>query len=294
MKNITNDQLFVMDDKTLRKVQLVQLDILNEFKRVCNLIGIDYFLESGTLLGAVRHKGFIPWDDDLDVAMMRDEYELFLKEAPKILHNDYEIVSWRNAPEYAHPFIKIIKKGTLYKEHKDDSHNPKNGIYIDVFPYDVFPEKKTQQFVQGTILMLFRGIVRAKCNCKTWRTISGVNVGKYIKNIPLRLISFLFSKNTAVSIYEKYCIKYNKTDSDYVYINGAFAYGKEIHSVKSFKSFKDYDFEKGTYKGPSDYDLFLTELYGDYMKLPPENERKNRHMIVELSFGKSCEVKNNA
>lgn len=290
MQNKTNYQLFVMDDETLRRVQLVQLDILNEFKRVCNQLGIDYFLESGTLLGAVRHKGFIPWDDDLDVAMMREEYEVFLKEAPQILRNDYEIVSWRENPEYAHPFIKIIKKGTTYKEHKDDSHNKKNGIYIDVFPYDVFPEKKSQQLVQGTVLMLFRGIARAKCNCKTWRTTSGTNYVKYLKNIPIRLISLFYSKNTAVSIYEKYCIKYNNTNSDYYYINGAFAYGKEIHSVKSFESFKDYDFETGKYKGPINYDLFLTELYGDYMKLPPEEERKNRHMIVELSFGRSNEV----
>ena len=222
--------------------------------------------------------------DDLDVSMMRNDYEKFLELAPAIISEQYEIISWADEG-YAHPFIKIIKKGTIYKEDKDGSNNSKNGIYIDVFPYDIFPENRKKQLSQGSVLMFVRAIIRAKCKCKTWKTHKGVNIVKYIKNIPIRVISIFLDKKTAVKLYEKTSIKYNREKSNYLFINGAFKYGEEIHNAECFSKFANYEFEGEYFKGPLNSDRFLKELYGDYMQLPPEEERYNRHMIVELSFG---------
>ena len=107
-----------MDSETLRKVQLVQLEIAKEISRVCDENGIKYFLTGGTLLGAVRHGGFIPWDDDLDIGMFRQDYEKFLEIAPVSLREQYKIIDWNSDQSYPHPMGKVIKKGTLYKESK--------------------------------------------------------------------------------------------------------------------------------------------------------------------------------
>ena len=119
-----------MEQEVLRKVQPILLEMLKEIRRVCDENGIRYFLYRGTFLGAVRHKGFIPWDDDMDVAMLRSDYEKFCEIAPQKLSDEYCFQNWHTDRDYAHPFGKVRKRGTVYVEAKC-RRLPENGFYID-------------------------------------------------------------------------------------------------------------------------------------------------------------------
>lgn len=96
-----------MDKEVLRKAQMVQLEIAKEIKRICEENGIRYWLDGGTLIGAIRHNGFIPWDDDLDLGMLREDYEKFLVIAPLKLQKEYELLTWENNQKYPHAFAKV-------------------------------------------------------------------------------------------------------------------------------------------------------------------------------------------
>lgn len=274
-----------MDRETLRKVQLVQLEIVKEIKRVCNEAKIDYFLDSGTLLGAVRHRGFIPWDDDLDIGMLRKDYDMFLEMAPKYLNERYEIIDWKHEKGYPHPMAKVIKKGTVYVEEKrkDDS---KQGIWVDVFAYDKVPDSPKIRRKQGRCIMLYRGLIRAKCKYQTWHVNGVFLFGKWLKNLPLRIFSLFFSKESLVKKYEEAARLANTTSETMMYFaNGSSAYGKWFIPSSCFEKLINVEFEDDVFRVPRDYDLYLKTVYGDYMKLPPENERENRHGILTIDFG---------
>ena len=128
----------------LRKLQLTELEILREIKRVCLENGIHFFLCSGTFLGAVRHQGFIPWDDDLDIGMLREDYERFCRLAPEKLSPDFCLQNWHTDSAYALPFGKVRKRNTLLVERKSIQLE-ENGIYVDVFPFDFAPASLSEQ-----------------------------------------------------------------------------------------------------------------------------------------------------
>ena len=107
-----------MEKDLLRKVQLTQLEIAKEIHRVCEENDIRYFLSDGTFLGAVRHQGFIPWDDDMDIGMLREDYEKFCRIAPQKLGEKYVFQNWYTDPNYGLPFGKVMKRGTVYQESK--------------------------------------------------------------------------------------------------------------------------------------------------------------------------------
>lgn len=280
-----------MDCNTLRKVQLVQLEIVKEIKRVCEKEQINYFLDSGTLLGAVRHGGFIPWDDDLDVGMLREEYEHFLTVAAQELRDEYELVEWKKDNGYPHQFCKVIKKGTVYLEEKAMDGEGKNGIYVDVFPYDAYPENKFLQKQQGLMIMSYRAIIRAKCHYKTWIKYGKRDWIRWLKNLPFRGIALFFSKKSLINRYEKIAVRYNSCPSSMYFPQGISKYGKWLIPRECFEKFTVMMFEDELFQVPGLYDTYLKHVYGDYMKLPPESERGNRHGIIEVSFGKECKDK---
>lgn len=163
-----------MDKDTLRKVQLTLLEIAKEVKRVCDENDIKYYLDSGTLLGAVRHSGFIPWDDDFDIGMMREEYDRFCKIAPFALNSNYYLQTWENDEKYAVPFAKVRKKNTIYRENKANP-NLNNGFYVDIFPYDNAPVSLDSKVKLMKNLSGIERLILMKCNYQPWQEQQKLN-----------------------------------------------------------------------------------------------------------------------
>lgn len=269
-----------MDNETLKKVQLTLLEIAKEVKRVCDENNIQYFLDSGTLLGAVRHGGFIPWDDDFDIGMMRSEYLKFCAIAPKKLKKEYFLQTWENDSLYAVPFAKVRKKNTVYMEDKASIHL-NNGFYVDIFPYDYAPSTPNDKKRLMQRLAYIERVLLMKCNYRPWQEHGGVNIKKKVAYIPYRCVSAFFSKQYLIEKYER--LVYKVPESDELYIQFGSTKGFFIPQ-KAFGVGSDMKFEDTSFRCPDNYDLYLSSIYGDYMKLPPVDQRENRHQIIEIKF----------
>ena len=157
-----------MEQELLNKVRSVQLEIAKEIRRVCEENDISCFLAHGTFLGAVRHKGFIPWDDDMDMGMLRSEYEKFCRIAPSKLKPEYCLQTWYTEPNYALPFAKVMKRNTVYLENKKTRRLQNNGIYVDIFPYDYAPEDSFQRNQLTAQLLSIYRMKLMNCGYKPW------------------------------------------------------------------------------------------------------------------------------
>ena len=276
-----------MDDKTLRRVQLLQLEIAKEIKRICDENQIDYFLDSGTLLGAVRHKGFIPWDDDMDIGMTRENYEKFLRAAQTDLQDKFFLQTWETDKNYPMPFAKIRLNGTEYIENVFEKANMHQGIYVDVFPYDVWPEKKRQQKKVWRKKSLLQAMITMKCHFTKFKSDSALKY--FLKIIMFTFIKFInlfYSKKRLISKYEKMVKKFNALESDKLYEQTVnFKFGYWVVPKSCLEGSTLLPFEDDYFKCPENYDGYLKKCYGDYMTPPPEDVRKKGHNIIKVDFG---------
>ena len=133
------------DDQTLRKLKSVEMEILKDFISLCQKYDLKYFATGGTAIGALRHHGFIPWDDDIDVCMLRQYYNVFMEKAPKDLGDKYLFMTTDTEEKYPLMFGKMVKKGTRFIEYAYQQVDYPLGIYIDIFPYDKTSENEKER-----------------------------------------------------------------------------------------------------------------------------------------------------
>ena len=267
-----------MDQQTLRKVQMILLEMLKDIDQVCKKHDIQYFLDSGTLIGAVRHKGFIPWDDDLDIGMLREDYEKFCKVAQDELGERYFWQTWDTDPNYPVPFGKVRKRGTLYVETKSKELK-ENGFYIDVLPYDYAPNNaKERERIRKKQWLLFRALLM-KDGYKPWNESNGINLKKRIGYLPVSLYSRFITKQGIISQYMRTIN--NVEDRSLVYEQT----GKKYYEASWMRKTTALEFEGYTFPAVDHYHEWLSKAYGDYMTPPPPQERENRHQIYKLDFG---------
>ena len=244
--------------------------IFVEFDRICRKHDIKYSMEGGTLLGAVKYKDFVPWDDDIDVIMLREEYNRFLKIAPSELPKQYFLQSYKNVPEFPLNYAKICDNDTLIYEYSY-SHiaNMNHGVFIDIFPIDnvVTSKLKNQLHVVGLLT-------------SARKTKLKINFGKtkFVKRLIYGIVSKLPMKKLC-SWIEKSCSKYNdrKTEWRYEVCNSNKKFSPLPYEF--YEELTELEFRDGKYYAIKEYDKFLRSRFGDnYMnELPDESVRKPSH-----------------
>lgn len=265
-----------MEEK-LRPLQLTMLEILKVFDKFCRERGLKYSLYAGSLLGAVRHKGFIPWDDDLDVCMSRTDYEKFLKLWQKAPVEGYVLQNKENSKYFDQSFSKIRKDHTTFLQDEWQIGNHHTGIFLDVFPIDRIPNGKLERY-------LF------KWNCMKYQLLTREFVPPK-GNFVVRLGSFVILACMPKSRREKVrrstlekIIKHNdKHELETVAIETMASLRKPFAS-DMLDTYIDLPFEDGKFMCFAGWDDHLRRKFGDYMQFPPEEERVWKHHPILIDF----------
>ena len=271
---------------TLRRVQMCELDILIEIRRVCEKLDIPYWMDYVSLLGAVRHKGFIPWDDDIDIGMLRVHYERFLREAPGELKEKYYLQTWTSDPDYGLPYAKVRDESTLFSERNDSDKNKHKGVFVDIFPYDTYPEEIPDMKRQKKEQNRLRRLVLAKCEYKPYASDTGVyRIAKSVYYRFLRLLAKGVSKEKLIRQYETSAQWFNGYQTGFYYGHtGDGEYEKTIVNMENVESRSVCTFEGEKFAAPFDVDMHLSHLYGDYMTPPPPEARVSGHNVLKIEF----------
>lgn len=263
-------------------MQLTQLEIAREIKRVCEENGIRFFLSDGTFLGAVRHGGFIPWDDDMDLGMLREDYEEFCRIAPSKLKPEFCLQTWYTEPNYGLPFGKVMLRNTVFLEGKKTRRLQENGFYVDIFPFDDVPDSPEQRAeLAGRLLKLYR-IKLMKSGYQPWMENDRILWKKRIGYLYYQIQALFAGQEELARAYDAQACAPEKGKT----VCEQCAMAAPVYFDRAWcEDLAEYSFEGIPFPGPRAYDSFLTALYGDYMQLPPEEERENRHQIVQIDFG---------
>lgn len=252
---------------TLREIQLFEYQVLKDITHFCDENNIEYFICDGTLLGAVRHKGFIPWDDDIDISMDLKNYKKFCKIAPKKLSSKYFVQNFYNEPKFHCAWTKIRVNGTSSLEKALANFDIHFGISMDIFLYNGLSDNPIRRKIQSKATKIMNELLLKYYflegeidfnNSK--REYYYYKLPEFIRRIYLRFLFRLVFVDT------------NKCE----YCYSTF-YNRLSQSVKMksswLKNKVDLRFEDGDFKAPKEYIKYLETMYGDWQSLPPEDER---------------------
>lgn len=261
------EEINTLDQKQLEKAKNIMIEILTEVDRICVKYGIEYYLSDGTLLGAIRHGGFIPWDDDLDISMLRKDYNKFLEVAEKELDKRYFLQTSKTDKYYdiEHIPTKIRHNGSLFIEEYGKKYN--QGVYIDIFPMDNVPNSKFKFNLQSKIsALIMKSSMRMRVKEKKLPLKNEIN------HLFYRFILFVF-KGKRREALNKWLISLGDENSQEV-VYGVDTCWNVNFNKKDIFPLKRIKFENGYFLAPSNPEAILVKLYGDYMKLPPIEERE--------------------
>lgn len=268
------------EEYKLSKLQKAELEIFKEFVRVCAQNNLKYYIWGGSFLGAIRHKGFIPWDDDIDVAMPRSDFEKFLKIAPRLLPEHLYVSTYKRGKEHITLVAQIFNKNKEFILN-NATKKVETGAWIDILVIDGAPDLGMRRKIFGIRYMYYRMMNQFAL----FEEVVNLNKKRpWYENVAIKFaqITGIERLLDPVKIGDKFhkLLKSNDYENcDYI---ATFMGAKKMGEIMP-KSYvgegSPCQFEDMVVNGPSNYDLYLKHIYGDYMKLPPMNER-NRHNVT--------------
>jgi lipopolysaccharide cholinephosphotransferase len=263
---MNNPYLQRFKEEQLRACQLKQLSILEEIDRICQRHQINYWLDGGTLLGAVRHGGFIPWDDDIDIAMRQDDLERFINIAPAELREGLFLQTPQTEPESKEPIIKVRDLNSFYVEGADNfAADYQKGLYVDIFPMTAYPTLPRQWVKRITLGISKSYSILRKAHYYSLRSFAEFFWfgAKYLLCTSLwKVLSTLRPKDTYFSN---------------ILINNGYGI---MHRQDSIFPTSTITFEGKTFRAPANPNAYLSDLYRNYMEIPPEEQRKIHSVFI--------------
>ena len=262
----------------MNDLQKKELDLLKAFVKVCEKHNLRYFLVGGSALGAIRHKGFIPWDDDIDVGLLREDYDKFMELQYEFEGTPYFIQNYKTDPCYIYSYGKLRDSSTTFIENIYKNHRINHGVWIDIFPIDGFskvmkPREKFAGKIRGIwahAYMSYLPALRRKVRKETW-----------FKDILLNIVAGLFYVLDIAHYRNKRIDKFAKKIpvEEAVLVGNYFGTNlkREAMDANLFKEFTKVPFEDMEAVVLKDYDKYLTNLYGNYMTPPPANKQIGHH-----------------
>lgn len=266
------------DIEFVKKVQQIQYKMLKIVAEICEKNDIIFYLAYGTLLGSVRHRGFIPWDDDLDIMLPRKDYDRLMIALEKELPDEYWVQNYNTDSQYWQPYAKVRDKRTIYKERgQEKMDDDKCGVWLDIFPleYCDASRKWSLDLRKYLVKIISFSLRRREFNFK-YSSFSR-------RYVPVLIIMELFSKKSLKRIQERLLRTVKQEKARYlVDITAGYALEKTVYPLEWFGENAKLQFGDEYYTVPCKYQEVLTLIYGNYMELPPEDKRKG-HNIGDFS-----------
>lgn len=276
-------QPLVLTSEEKEGLRRAQLDLLAEFDRVCAAQGLEYFALYGTLLGAVRHSGFIPWDDDLDVGMLRADFNRLTDVIGDEVDGRFMFQTVRTDSHYGCMFGKLRMNGTLCVDRISYGSPQHGGVFIDVFPIDAKAarpvarfEQRLMRYVGFRLLYLKAGYLFMGGTSVPSRVVQTV-ARALVRCIPRRLIIALTERHTRLGGVEP--------PAEFVSLFGAYVYDRDTIDARWIHPLTRLPFEDVTIPAFADSDAYLTQVYGNFRQPPPPDQQVGVHEIVELDLG---------
>ncbi len=269
-----------LTDVDLQKLHKVDLELVSEVDRVCRKNGVEYSLDGGTLLGAVRHKGFIPWDDDADIVMTRHEYAKFYRACKKDLDTTrFFLQEYRTDKYYRWGYAKLRRKDTEYIRVGQEHLKQKTGIFIDIFVVDNMPDNSKERNLYYFLNFCIRKCLYSELGQKQEKSLFMRCWYAFLYKIVSK--DYLFKKRNMLAARANR--KETKLMSHYLYPYPSMETKYGMPSA-CFKEYIDIEFEGKTFRALKQYNRYLTLLYGDYMTPPPENKREFHSEASYIKF----------
>ena len=249
-----------------QEIKGIQMDVLSAIDEFCRNNNIKYSLSSGTMLGAIRHKGYIPWDDDIDILLYRDDYNRLIENFPQLYKGVYKIKSLERDGSYDRPYAIAYDDTTLFIEGKEVW-----GVKVDIFPMDDVPDNEKQWRKYNRRRLRMQHLFLYTYNEK------GSTILKTIYFKCIRFLMLFYSRRRLALRLDYISQKHNGKGYRRCFENSAGYHSKRPFDKSIFSEMALYPFEQRHYYGFSSADVYLSAVYGDYMKLPPEEERVTHH-----------------